>query len=113
MCRIAPVGLHFYRRIQLCPGLSVNVSRSGPSLSLGVRGAHVTVGGTGVTKTIGIPGTGVFYTSRQGTHTGYHSAKRDAPVTPDRQAVADRTAERTIGLLLLIVIVVIFALLRS
>ena len=37
------VGLRFYRRVHLCPGLSVNLSRSGPSLTLGVRGAHVTL----------------------------------------------------------------------
>jgi hypothetical protein len=34
----------FYRRVHIFPGLTVNVSRSGPSLSVGVRGAHVTVG---------------------------------------------------------------------
>jgi hypothetical protein len=27
----------FYRRVHLCPGLTVNLSRSGPSLSLGIR----------------------------------------------------------------------------
>ena len=34
------MGLRFYRRVHLCPGLSVNLSRSGPSLTLGVRGAQ-------------------------------------------------------------------------
>ena len=57
----------------MLPGLRVNVSKSGPSLSLGVRGAHVTVGRRGVTRTVGIPGTGVFYTSRSGHHSGAHS----------------------------------------
>jgi hypothetical protein len=91
----------------------VNLSRSGPSLSVGVRGAHVTFGRAGVTKTVGLPGTGIFYTSRQGTHTGYHSAKHEAPVTPDVQANADRRAERTIGLIVLsAMIVVVFLLLR-
>jgi len=37
-----PMGLRFYRRVKILPGLSVNVSKSGPSLSVGVRGAHVT-----------------------------------------------------------------------
>ena len=70
------MGFRFYRRLHLCPGLSVNLSRSGPSLSVGVRGAHVTVGRTGVTKTVGIPGTGVFYTSRQGYHSGSPGCQR-------------------------------------
>lgn len=50
--------------------MSVNFSRSGPSLSVGVRGAHVTVGRRGVTRTVGLPGTGIYYTSRTGLHTG-------------------------------------------
>jgi hypothetical protein len=62
-----------FRRKNVLPGVRVNVSKSGPSLSLGVRGAHVTIGRRGVTRTLGIPGTGVFYTSRSGHHTGAHS----------------------------------------
>src|SRR5437870_650582 len=65
-----------FRRKELVPGLRLNVSKSGPSLSFGVRGAHVTVGRRGVTRTVGVPGTGVFYTSRRGRHTGVHTAHR-------------------------------------
>jgi hypothetical protein len=91
----------------------VNLSRSGPSLSVGVRGAYVTVGRRGVTRTVG-PGTGIFYTSRSGAHTGYHSAKQDALVAPHVQAEADKTAERTLGLIVLgAIILVAFVLLRS
>lgn len=107
------MGLRFYRRVHLCPGLSVNLSRSGPSLTMGVRGAHVTLGRGRVTKTVGIPGTGIFYTSRSGLHSGYHSAKQDAPGTPNIQAAADRSAERAIGLIVLgTIIIVVFVLLR-
>lgn len=95
------MGFRFYRRVHLCPGLSVNLSRSGPSLSVGVRGAHVTVGRRGVTRTVGLPGTGIFYTSRTGSHTGYHSAAADEPRSPDGQAAADKSAERTLGLIVL------------
>jgi hypothetical protein len=68
------MGFRFYRRVRLFPGVSVNLSRSGPSLSVGIRGAHVTVGRRGVTRTVGIPGSGVFWTSRAGSQTGAHSA---------------------------------------
>jgi hypothetical protein len=64
--------LRFFRRVKVLPGLTLNLSKSGPSLSMGVRGAHVTVGRRGVRKTVGIPGTGLFYTSRSGYHTGVH-----------------------------------------
>jgi hypothetical protein len=62
----------FYRRKTIIPGVRVNLSRSGPSFTFGVKGAHLTVGRRGVTKTVGIPGTGAFYTSRSGHHTGVH-----------------------------------------
>lgn len=75
----------------------MNVSRSGPSLTFGVRGAHVTVGRRGLTRTVGVPGTGLYYTSRRGLHTGYHSAAHDAPLAPVAQSVADRRVERHLG----------------
>jgi len=78
------MGFRFYRRVRLFPGVSVNLSRSGPSLSVGVRGAHVTMGSRGVTKTVGIPGTGLFYTSRSGHHTGVHSAHSVQPLSAGR-----------------------------
>jgi hypothetical protein len=80
------MGFRFYRRVHLAPGLSVNFSRSGPSLSVGVRGAHMTVGRSGVTRTVGLPGTGLFYTSRVGHHTGYHSLAGGAERTKEQQA---------------------------
>jgi Protein of unknown function (DUF4236) len=101
------MGFRFYRRVHLCPGLSVNLSRSGPSLTMGVRGAHITVGSRGVTKTVGLPGTGLFDTSRQSLHTGYHSAASDRPLTAEEHGVAARQAERVmIGVVLLIVALV-------
>jgi hypothetical protein len=30
-----------------------------------------------VTRTVGIPGTGIYYTERSGRHTGIHTAHRD------------------------------------
>src|SRR5579872_3675503 len=83
------MGLRFYKRVHLFPGLSVNVSRSGPSLTVGVRGAHVTVGRTGVTRTVGLPGTGIYYTSHRGYHSGFHSAHSDTQLPESEQASAD------------------------
>ena len=65
----------FFRRQQIVPGVRLNLSRSGPSLTFGARGAHLTVGKRGVTRTVGIPGTGIFYTSRSGHHSGVHNAR--------------------------------------
>ena len=46
------MGLSFRRRIKIAPGLRLNLSRSGPSLSVGPRGAHVTVGHGRVSKSV-------------------------------------------------------------
>jgi len=59
------VGLRFRRRVTLAPGVSINLSKSGASLSVGRRGAHVTVGHGQVRNTVGIPGSGISYTSTQ------------------------------------------------
>jgi hypothetical protein len=101
------MGFRFYHRIRHCPGVSVNVSGSGPSLSLGVRGAHVTFGRRGITRTVGVPGTGLFYTSRAGYHTGYHSAAAGA-TSPQEQAAADNHIERVIATVLVLAALYVF-----
>ena len=53
--------IRFWRRITLFPGVTLNISKTGLSLSFGVRGAHWTIGKRGHTRTVGIPGTGLFY----------------------------------------------------
>lgn len=67
--------LRLFRRVRIAPGIGINVTRSGPSLSLGVAGAHVTVGRNGIRKTVGVPGTGMYYTAADGRHSGVHSGK--------------------------------------
>jgi Protein of unknown function (DUF4236) len=54
--------LRFYRRVSLFPGLRVNLSCSGASVSVGRRGSWLTVGPRGRRMTAGIPGTGLFWT---------------------------------------------------
>lgn len=71
------MGLRFRRRIKVLPGVYLNVSRSGVSTSVGVRGAHVTLGHGKVRATSGIPGSGLSYT--QSESIGGHGAE-----TPER-----------------------------
>ncbi len=66
--------LRFFRRVRIAPGLTLNLSKHGASLSAGVRGAHVTVGRNGLRRTVGLPGTGIYYTSQHGWHSGVHTA---------------------------------------
>jgi hypothetical protein len=52
--------------VRIAPGLTFNLSKRGVSVSAGVRGAHVTVNSQcEVTETVGLPGTGLYYTQRK------------------------------------------------
>ena len=56
------MGLCFRKSITIAPGVRVNLSKSGPSLSFGKSGLRETISATGKsTTTVGIPGTGVYY----------------------------------------------------
>ncbi len=76
------VGLRFYRRLRVLPGMTVNLSKSGASMSFGVRGAHYTVGPRGRRVTVGLPGTGLYYTQHDG------AAHSQAPLRPHIEPAA-------------------------
>ena len=54
----------FRRRIKIIPGVHLNLSKSGISTSIGIRGANVTLGKTGAYLNTGIPGTGIYHRQR-------------------------------------------------
>ena len=55
------MGFRFQRRIGIAPGLRLNISKSGASVSIGERGAHLTLGRT-PRVTVGLPGSGLSWT---------------------------------------------------
>jgi uncharacterized protein DUF4236 len=59
------VSLRFRRRFRVAPGITLNLSKSGLSTSIGVRGAHVTFGRRGRRATIGLPGSGLSWSEYQ------------------------------------------------
>jgi hypothetical protein len=61
--------LRFRRSVRVLPGIRLNFGRRSTSVSIGVRGAHVTFGGSqGTRTTIGIPGSGLSYTEVSKPH---------------------------------------------
>ncbi|MGH9435477.1 MAG: DUF4236 domain-containing protein [Terriglobia bacterium] len=62
-----------FRRVRIARGITLIVAKHGPSMSFGMRGAHLTVGRSGVRRTVGLPGTGVLYTTYDGWHSGIHT----------------------------------------
>jgi hypothetical protein len=58
----AIMGLRFQKKIRILPGIYLNLSKSGLSVSAGGHGATVNMGTSGrKTATIGVPGTGLSY----------------------------------------------------
>jgi hypothetical protein len=53
----------FRRRLRIIPGVTLNVGKRGISVSIGGRAANVTYGRRGRRGTIGLPGTGLSYTT--------------------------------------------------
>ena len=57
------MGLNFRKSITLFKGVKLNLSKGGPSLSFGRSGLRQSINLKGQGRTtIGIPGTGVYYT---------------------------------------------------
>jgi hypothetical protein len=54
------------------PGLRLNLSKRGASLSAGRRGAWLTFGSSGTRATVGLPGTGLSYTQQVGRKSTGH-----------------------------------------
>jgi hypothetical protein len=57
------MGFRFRRSIKILPGIRINLGKRSASVSLGGRGAHVTLRpGHKLRATVGLPGTGLSYT---------------------------------------------------
>lgn len=80
------MGFRFQKRIQLFPGLRLNLSNGSPSLSIGPRGASLTVGKRGVYANAGIPGSGLSYRTRLDRPNGRRRTAEEerAPRPPER-----------------------------
>ncbi|MGP1374562.1 MAG: DUF4236 domain-containing protein [Almyronema sp.] len=77
------MGFRFRKSVKIAPGVKINLSKSGGSLSLGGRGATVNISSRGVRSTYSIPGTGISYVKQtsSGSNTrssASHSSNRSA-----------------------------------
>lgn len=76
------MSLRLYRRVSLIPGLRLNASRAGLSLSIGHRDAWLTFGSHGRRRaTFGLPGSGLFWTETIPPARAPHAGHRLAFVT--------------------------------
>lgn len=81
------MSFRFWQRIRLAPGVTLNLSKSGGSLSFGPQGAKYTIGPRGRRATVGLPGTGLFYTVETRNRDGRRpEAEPAAPPDPPHAA---------------------------
>ena len=57
------MGFRFRRSVKLLPGLRLNLSKGGVSLSAGVPGAHLNFSPRGARTTFGVPGSGFSWST--------------------------------------------------
>src|SRR5687767_936029 len=55
--------VRFRRTFTIFPGVKVNVSKGGTSITVGKRGFHLNFSKRGVKQTVGLPGSGISQTS--------------------------------------------------
>jgi Protein of unknown function (DUF4236) len=80
------MGFRFHRRLRLFPGVRLNFSKSGVSTSIGRRGAWLTLGKRRARVTVGLPGSGLSYTSTSSSH---HADPTASVVPPAPESRAD------------------------
>lgn len=69
------MGFRLRKSVRLLPGVRLNVGSKGLSVSLGGRGATVNINNQGTRTTLGLPGTGVSYSSYRRHGTGAKPAR--------------------------------------
>lgn len=74
------MGFRFQKRLKILPGVSLNFSKSGVSTSVGPRGAKVTLGHGKIRETVGIPGTGISYTTTSSLSSPHTDEEQSLPV---------------------------------
>ncbi len=85
------MAIRFRRKIKILPGVHFNISKSGISTSIGVRGASVTLGKRGTYTNVGIPGSGIYMRSRvhkQPTGDAVPRTHAEVPVSEAAPAMA-------------------------
>lgn len=84
------MGIYFRKSIKITPGLRLNVSKRGTSVSFGPRGAKLNIGKRGTYLTTGISGTGIY--SRTKISGGSKKATK-ASYSPNQLSDAEKFAK--------------------
>jgi Protein of unknown function (DUF4236) len=70
------MGFRFRKRIKLFPGVHLNVSKRGYSISVGENGLTTNISRRGLRETVGLPGTGISCQTKRVGVSRHHRAPR-------------------------------------
>ena len=95
------MGLNFRKSFKIAPGVRLNVGKKGiSSVSVGVRGASASFGKKGTRTNVGVPGTGLSYSSFKA-----HSSKQNIPNVSE--SYSENSAQRKVSFILMLGILII------
>lgn len=85
------MGVRYHRSKEILPGIRLNFSKSGVGVSFGKKGMRYTISPNGTTRTtVGIPGTGLSYTSVSSSKKRKTESVEEHPVyIPQSEALKD------------------------
>jgi uncharacterized protein DUF4236 len=86
------MSLRFWRRIRIFPHVSLNISKTGFSITIGRRGINWTIGKKGNTASVGLPGTGLSY-RKHISHPEILKNKKDKPI---KEETADKNNSNSV-----------------
>lgn len=85
------MGMRFRKSIQIVPGVKLNLNKKSTSISVGTRGARKTFSTTGrTTTTVGIPGTGISYSTSGKRKSGSGAAAEEHYEIVEKPSFFDR-----------------------
>lgn len=91
------MGLRFRKSVKIAPGVKVNFNKKSVGVSVGAKGAHVSVNSSGrKTTSVGIPGTGLSYVTTTSTKSKQKSSRKAAASSSENaenRAAEERAAE--------------------
>lgn len=95
------MGFRFRKSVKILPGVRINFGKKSTSVSLGGRGATVNIGKNGSRTPLGIPGTGLSWSSYR-----KHGDRNSSPASGVESGA--HSAVATIATLIVIVCVGLF-----
>ena len=85
------MGLQFRKSISICKGVKLNITKTGVGVTLGKKGCHYSINSSGrTTSTIGIPGTGLYYTNTKNLKT----KKKEAEAKKKKEEKAQASEQK-------------------